>query len=921
METMKINYENPDEILDIGKTLKKEKIIKENEEKIEKLKEEYKKEQEEEQEKQEQEKEEKKISVTSFNFTKYKTLIFLIIILLFATSLRFYISSMPLTYDWAEQVVKDDLEKQVKNKIYQEYPTLSEEKKSELVQQGTYQAFASPQNQEAIKSLARTYKESYKDSSGNIYLYEIDPYFFYEIAKSNYSVLLDYPKPALPLVERWFYKTLNMVFPDISFIGAIFYIPLIFINLSAIVLFFIIKEIWDETAGFLGALFFVVHPIVLEFSMLGFVDTNMLNLFFILITGLFFILSIRFLKQKLLKQEQKNIKDYCVTFFKAILIAILIFSLIISFIIAFKYTWSGWYSSVFLIVMPLYCFITLFLFKRVYYWKEQKHNVRFMLVIGLFLFLAINSFLVYYATQEVKVENQYEMRLVKYIPEEIKKYLHIEHLDPYGIWPEAFSLIKELQQTTASNLVDFLGGKIYVLISIIVFLFLVYKIIKTNEITAEINYIYLVIAYLFFGILSLRAIRLLPYFIPFFATTVGVGISILLSFFNKKLQHYLDKEKKSFRIVSLAIVYSIIFIAFAYPILPQIQERSKIMPIMDDAIYNSAIFIEENSNINAIISTWWDRGTFYKALAEREVHLHSQPHMPKTYWLASFYNTNNEIQAKNIVSMINCEAEPDVFSYFNVFFSKENYTNEKAREKSIDSMKQILSYDNNDGNNNNSNQSITHFYEMFMPLNYSNYIIYNSDYSKIEELYNIISYKLSCDKANAETYIVIIDDLMPRFSAVQYFAAWDFKADAPDNKYPYTDIEEGGCSRSQTGIYCTIGRNQFFLNFTSLNVSATAPVNEVYLVANNTVQYNVLSGLTENSETNQETRQTTLLVYQRAGYWKALYLPKQVADSMYVKLMILDGYNLTYFEKVFDEVHVETAWVKVYKIKLGMVEE
>jgi hypothetical protein len=35
---------------------------------------------------------------------------------------------------------------------------------------------------------------------------------------------------------------------------------------------------------------------------------------------------------------------------------------------------------------------------------------------------------------------------------------------------------------------------------------------------------------------------------------------------------------------------------------------------------------------------------------------------------------------------------------------------------------------------------------------------------------------------------------------------------------------------------------------------------------------------------------------------------------MYLRLMLLDAYNAPEFEKVYDEVHTETSWVKVYKV-------
>jgi hypothetical protein len=146
---------------------------------------------------------------------------------------------------------------------------------------------------------------------------------------------------------------------------------------------------------------------------------------------------------------------------------------------------------------------------------------------------------------------------------------------------------------------------------------------------------------------------------------------------------------------------------------------------------------------------------------------------------------------------------------------------------------------------------------------------------------------------------------MPRFSSVQYIAAWDFEREQPDPKYPYTNLDEGGCARTQTSIYCTINNANFYVNRTSLEWKSQLPVDEVFVAANNTVQHKIAEN---------QTVQYTLIVYQRADQWKAVYLPKEVADSMYIRLMLLDAYNAPEFEKVFDGVHTETSWVKVYKV-------
>ncbi len=842
------DYDDPDALTDMGKALKKEKTQKENFEKIEKIKEAYINEQKKEQQR----------GLFPATLTKYRTPIFLFIILLVAIWLRLYVASMPLTDNWAEQVVEDNLKNQVTEKVYAQYPTVSDAKKNELIQQGTAEAFAAAQNQDAIKALSGQYKQSYKYPEGNTYLYEIDPYYFYEIAKGDFSVLLAYPHPLLPLIERGFYMFVKLFIPTTTLAGVTFYLPLLFTLLCTITLFFLTKEIWNATAAFFAGLFFVSQPLVLEFSMLGFVDTNMLNIFLILASGLLFLY---FIKQ-ITKKEEKSVKTYLSSFFLLLFLGLAIF--------LFKKTWSAWYIGMILLLIPTLLYSFFWYCKKLYHWKEQNKVMKGLLIVLPIIFLLLTSLLLWYGLETNKKQQQSRLELF-FISRGLQKYLHLDYEDPYGEWPDAFALIKELKQTAVSNYIQYGGGILYVLLSFFGIAYLVY----TRKENLEIKEWYLFSGFAVFLIMSLRAIRLLPYFIPFFSITLGITTSTILTLLLHKIAPVLQKEKRSIQYFALGIFFITFFVAFAYPLSAQILERSKLMPIMDDAIYNSAMFIKENSAQDAIVSAWWDRGTFYKALTEREVHMHSQPHMPRTYWLSTLYMTDNEIVAKNIISMLNCEAEPNLFGAFHTNLTKQ---------EAIIAMYEFL------GNN---------------PM--QQYALLSEIFDKDVSYILLYLQTLYCTNAQTETYVVVIDDMMPRFTGVQYLAAWDYTTNQPNQLYPYTDIQEYGCLRSISGIYCQIETAQYYLPFTNLEVQTNSAVpEEIFFVQNNTVQY---------KSNNESTSGLSLLVYNRAGYWKSLLIPKEVAHSMYIQLMILDGYNLTYFEKVFDEVHAETSWVKVYKVR------
>ena len=834
-------HENIDEVLDIGSTLKKEKIFRENQEKIAKLKTEHAKEEN-------KETQEAKASIKQI-------CIFLLCIILIAVGVRLYVASMPVTEEWATLVVSESVKNQVTEIIYDDYPTLSDAKKQELIIAQTKQELATEQGQNAIKKLAETYKESYKDQQGSSYLYEIDHYYFYEIANDQEAVLDVSAHNLLAFLERWTFSLVSFFMPDATFVRSIFYLPILFTIFCGIFVFFMTREIWNELAGFIAALFFVLQPIILEFSIPGFVDTNMLNIFFILLSGFLFVKIVDSIKKG-------KIQDYC--------FAGILFLLLYGILIVFRYNWSTWYITLFLFAGALGSFFILQFFTILRNWKHETTNTKYITGAALCALVLFCFFAVWYADISLAIIHD------KIIPLSVKKYLHLEYEDPYGQWPDAFALIKELKTTDLSSFIGYLGGNLFIVISFPVAFYLLYLMIKRQEI----KWCYFIGAYIVFFLLSFRAIRVLPYFIPFFAGTFGIGLSIVIQYVIEKTKLLLKNEKKTVQHFSVGIVVLVLALPFAYPLMLQDLEKSNLMPIMDDAIYNSALFIKEQSHENATISTWWDRGIFYKALAAREVHLHSQPHMPTTYWLAAFYATENEIQAANIIKMMNCEhRESAIFDSIRGNFTKK---------QKLEIMKEMLGRETKEEQGEYINNT------------------YMKENESIEDYYatSITDY-VSC--GTEETYIVLIDDLMPRYSAVQYFAAWDFETQQPDPTYPYTDLIEGGCGRLQSGAYCSLEGAQFFLNFTSLDVLSNVQLpREVYLVNNNTVQYKDFN--------NQTTSEMTLIVYQRAGYWKMLYVPTIVADSMYVQLMVLDGYNLDYFEKVFDEVHAETSWVKVYKM-------
>ena len=74
---------------------------------------------------------------------------------------------------------------------------------------------------------------------------------------------------------------------------------------------------------------------------------------------------------------------------------------------------------------------------------------------------------------------------------------------------------------------------------------------------------------------------------------------------------------------------------------------------MNDAWYNTLTFIEENSDEDAVINSWWDYGHWFKAVAKRRVLFDGKTqNSPIAFWMARVLTTDDEKEAVGILRML-----------------------------------------------------------------------------------------------------------------------------------------------------------------------------------------------------------------------------------------------------------------------------
>lgn len=503
---------------------------------------------------------------------EYQTWIFLLLILLILIAVRFYAADLNALDELAKESEEKALLQEIAVEINEQYSSYNETAKENLISKEYQKQIKSKEMKERIEQRTAEFKLSYKDPNGFQYLYVVDPYHHYLAAKNmDFDTLF-------PAIEYYFYKLWSYFDNSITLFGAVFYLPLVFMVILAIVLYFFVRDFSNDATALFATALFALHPFFLQYSMFGVSDTNVLNVLF-LVLGSFIFLKIFEWKNK-----------------PTVIIGLVLLALVIY---TFKLIWSGYYCLIALILTVLLLYAVLLLFNRLS--SKLSKNYR----IGAFVLLIVAALIV--------IKYGYTASL-QYLPAGMIKYLH---LTTQPFWPDAYTTVKELYSVGFSKLVEYAGGNLLTLISFLAFCWITWKAwTEKNK-----YFLFIFVWYVAFFVISLRALRFYPFFIPIFCITAGFGLYKIFCYTLSYLEKFLQIKKYFISIILLILIFILIYLPFS----SGIKYAGNILPVVDDVVYDTAAQIKENSPKDARIGVWWDRGHIFNALAEREVHIKASP--------------------------------------------------------------------------------------------------------------------------------------------------------------------------------------------------------------------------------------------------------------------------------------------------------
>lgn len=734
----------------------------------------------------------------SAQIKKYHMLLTLILGIFIVLGTRIYLADMPITDAWALQKAEKTLRPVAVENAMINY--LVSQPTDAQVDAELGKLMKKYEND--IEKESQRLKESYLDEQGNPYLYGIDPYHYYDqVKKKELSSLL-------PFTAYY----LSRIFQGVPVTSILFWLPAIMTIIALVPIYLISRAVGGQAAALVSTVIFSIHPEFIKFSAAGMADTNTFNIFFIVLTPWLFY--------KCIESRKYAQLAYIASFL--VMLAL------------FAFTWKGYYVSIILSIVYLVLMACLYFYRI--YTKKMKVSKRFAIIITIGLILLLVGLFGFNI-------------LLQIMPEKIQGYFG---KTSESIWPDTFTRVNELQASSISEIIYRSGGLFFALIALYGVGAMIVNFVRSKK--SDILGPIIILTATIFLIAGVKILRALPYSIPFVCIIFSIGFVYLLQYLGDHLSRILSIKDKW--LVS-GIVILILVTLPSFALHSNFKNAATKHPIVDDAIFAAASRIEQISDENDIIMTWWDRGHIFKAISEREVMVSASPQMPRTFWIAKALTAHDENYSRAIIHMLGCNKEKIVFKGTGL-----------EQTKKIELLDRLMSLDKEAG---------------------KELLIENGLKGKIVN-------RLDCD--SDDVYIVLTDDLLGKYHNIDYYSSWDFES----GKVSPNSINRYDCSLDDGTYSCRIGSKTITIN--PAEGKTNFRPSKTIIVDNNVSAYSF----------NEPSTEKQLIIYKRATVYHAVLVEPEVAQSMFIRLFLLYGKGLENFEFVGEFVRPETARVLVYRV-------
>lgn len=533
-----------------------------------------------------------------------------------------------------------------------------------------------------LSGISEDKKSFYQDQYGLPYFYDMDSYYNYRLTK-NYvehgylgdelingreydlhsyyppGVPMDYP-PFIVYLTAFIYNLLN-IFTKIPLLVVCFWMPIFVAPLAGIVAYLFLRRFTNNYGAATAGILAVIVPFYFMRTIPGWFDTDMFNLIFpFLIVWCFF---------EALNSDRKS----------GILLTLSAF-----FMFLFAVAWNGWQYLFY--VMLIFC-ILLITFGKISGKLNRQSLKKISYSSLLFFITSLGLILSLTGVQNI-------LKLI---------------LSPFEIvllgggslgypWPNVYLLVSELQIPSFGSIMGGLGPSllIFAIVSIIFFMILIIRKNKTINKPNKIKFLYIFsIFWASCGFLSLLGgIRFILLLAAPLIILTGIFVGLIVD--NLGL-----KDQRLKRLIPIVMIFCIVL-----PSLIVVNDNyNNLNPRMNDDIWETGIWLHNNTDNNTVVISSWVYGHFFAAIAHRPVvfdgrlgyienipikssdnsYLNSSPNVSREYWIDHAFFTNNESLSRGIFSMLATSGDM-------AYLTLNKYNNNTSEDVEI--LNSILGVDN-----------------------------------------------------------------------------------------------------------------------------------------------------------------------------------------------------------------------------------
>lgn len=407
---------------------------------------------------------------------KHYFILLLLIPIVMSIYLRTMPAYLPLTDIRAEENVLLGLKGQVSNAVEAQYPNLPQQNKDELIkkQHDEYLKEHKEEIYQVIDQQSKSYKDFYQDATGHTYLFELDPWHWYRLAKNyldhGYEGDLEYNGryydtyiyAGLPLDKRSsspkkigtfhvlmiivFYKIASFFNPSVALTTVAFYVPMIFGALFIIPAFFIGRKFAGNIGGFFAALLLSIHKALILRTSAGFSDTDGYSIFFPLMIIWLFIEA---------WDAEKKLAKILLSAGAGLLVGV------------YSYAWSGWWNIFYFIIAAVLITLLYILvchFSQCFALAEtikKSYNLIKMQLLVLFVFIAGGIFSVSMSMGFSKIAATFLNLVLAPL-----NFVRFKAVATSTLWPNVFTTVAEQNSSSISEAISLTGGPILFFLAI-----------------------------------------------------------------------------------------------------------------------------------------------------------------------------------------------------------------------------------------------------------------------------------------------------------------------------------------------------------------------------------------------------------------------------------------------------------------------